>query len=145
MKVKTILVPADRSEYSQAATRTAAKMADAFGADIVLLTCYRSNRRLLEEPILQQSVEKLLEERHQVLELHRAILDKAGASYTEEIMDGRPAQVIADMSQSRNVDMIIMGSRCRTDLAGLIVGSVTHQVLHTVKCPVLVVKEVDED
>jgi nucleotide-binding universal stress UspA family protein len=36
--------------------------------------------------------------------------------------------------------MIVMGSRGRTNLEGLILGSVAHRVLHAAACPVLIIR-----
>jgi nucleotide-binding universal stress UspA family protein len=52
------------------------------------------------------------------------------------VIDGR---VLKRMGMEK-ADMIIMGSRGRTDLEGLLLGSCTHRVLKTASCPVLVIR-----
>jgi nucleotide-binding universal stress UspA family protein len=38
------------------------------------------------------------------------------------------------------MDLIVMGSRGGSDLAGLFLGSVAHQVLNKAECPVFITK-----
>jgi nucleotide-binding universal stress UspA family protein len=47
---------------------------------------------------------------------------------------------IVDDAIEHDVDVIVMGSRGRGDLAGLVLGSTTHRVIHLTDRPVLVVK-----
>jgi nucleotide-binding universal stress UspA family protein len=55
-------------------------------------------------------------------------------------MYGYAAREIVEDAKSRDVDVIIMGSRGRGDLAGLALGSTAHKVIHLADRPVLVVR-----
>jgi len=48
-------------------------------------------------------------------------------------------EIIAD-AKEHDVDVIVMGSRGRGDLAGLVLGSTTHKVIHLTDRPVLIVR-----
>lgn len=50
---------------------------------------------------------------------------------------GTPASAIRDEAAKLNPDLIIMGSRGRHGLRRMMLGSVSHAVLHYAKCPVL--------
>jgi nucleotide-binding universal stress UspA family protein len=54
--------------------------------------------------------------------------------------NGRIAAEILDEAHSAGASVIVLGSRGMTELAGLVIGSVTHKVLHLSKLPVLVVR-----
>jgi nucleotide-binding universal stress UspA family protein len=53
---------------------------------------------------------------------------------------GYAARSIVDDAIERDVDVIVMGSRGRGDLAGLILGSTAHKVIHLTDRPVLIVR-----
>jgi len=53
---------------------------------------------------------------------------------------GHAAREIVEDAKNRDVSVIIMGSRGRGDLAGLVVGSTAHKVIHLADRPVLVVR-----
>lgn len=54
--------------------------------------------------------------------------------------NGRISAEIIDESHSFGASVIVLGSRGLTELAGLILGSVTHRVLHLSTLPVVVVR-----
>ena len=48
--------------------------------------------------------------------------------------------MIAKEAEDLDADLIVMGSRGRSDIEGLLLGSVTHKVLTLATVPVLVVR-----
>ncbi len=53
---------------------------------------------------------------------------------------GHAAREIIDDAREHDADVIVMGSRGRGDLAGLVLGSTAHKVIHLADRPVLVVR-----
>lgn len=81
----------------------------------------------------------LEESQAQLIEAQKK-LDAAGRFHTTHVHVGQPAEVIAKMASELGCDLIIMGTRGRGGIAGLITGSVANSVLHLATCPVLLVK-----
>lgn len=57
----------------------------------------------------------------------------------EDTVFGHAARYIVDAAREHDVGVIVMGSRGRGDLAGLVLGSTAHKVIHLSDRPVLVV------
>ena len=71
------------------------------------------------------------------------ILDKARVKAHGEVgttIYGYAARAIVDNAIDHDVDVIVMGSRGRSDLAGFILGSTAHKVIHLTDRPVLIVR-----
>lgn len=69
-----------------------------------------------------------------------AKLDKAKVAYKLVQKVGHVSDTILAEAKTSKADMIVMGSHGRSSLMGLIMGSVTSQVLAQSKQPVLIVK-----
>ncbi len=50
------------------------------------------------------------------------------------VVGGDPAARIIDYAKSKNIDMIVMGTRGLSDLSGLLTGSVSHKVSQSAPC-----------
>lgn len=53
---------------------------------------------------------------------------------------GNPADVILEIARREGVDIIVMGRRGLSDLEGLLLGSVSHKVMHLSNCACTTVK-----
>ncbi len=140
MEFKKILVPVDGSKYSKNAAECALDLARSTGAEIILMHCHKPFPAMLGEPFLQKAIDQRLEKSRNLLAPYAALFNQHGIQFTERIMEGRPRDVISEVAKIEACDMIVMGSRGKTDLEGLFLGSATHKVLHTANCPVLVVR-----
>jgi nucleotide-binding universal stress UspA family protein len=84
---------------------------------------------------------------HTVSDYDRAALDKAkvyaaehGLRAEAELLTGDTVDEIVACADSRNADLIVMGSRGHGAIAGALLGSVSRGVLHEARRPVLVVR-----
>lgn len=88
-------------------------------------------QRMLEylaDKIVRASLERLRE--HEVSYDHIRVLFK----------NGHPVKRILETAQDEKIDLIVMGSRGLSDLAGAFGGSVSHRVAHDADCSVITVK-----
>jgi nucleotide-binding universal stress UspA family protein len=70
-------------------------------------------------------------------------LTKAGIKAHGTVRDtmfGHAAREIVSDAQEHGAGVIVMGSRGRGDLAGLVLGSTAHKVIHLADRPVLIVR-----
>jgi nucleotide-binding universal stress UspA family protein len=71
------------------------------------------------------------------------VLTEAGVKahgLVKSTMYGYAAREIVADAIELDCDVIVMGSRGRGDLAGLVIGSTTHKVIHLTDRPVLIVR-----
>ena len=140
MQVKSILLPVDGSAHSMRATEATVELARHFGSEVILLYCHRQAPVILGEPMFQGSVEKEMEKSEELLAPYRTVLEDAGVSFQERLIPGRARDVIPDVAKVEEVGLIVMGKRGMSDLARLVVGSVTNKVIQVAQCPVLVIR-----
>jgi nucleotide-binding universal stress UspA family protein len=154
-----ILVPLDGSEHSRRALRVAHRLASADDATLYLLNVpeWPPAEDLLGRAVGARSIgasrEKVEQAGRQLLE-HIREAEEAGQGMMEQTMKslrisnahteyivrmGSPADVILEEAARVGVDAIVMGSRGLSDIKGLLVGSVSHKVLHAAKCTVVTV------
>ncbi len=79
-------------------------------------------------------------ESEQQLAEGRKRLEKSGVAFRVEKRVGDPAQEIVTFAETEHCEMIAMGTRGRSALSNLVMGSVATEVLATSKVPVLFIK-----
>lgn len=146
-----ILVAIDGSDHATRAVAAAADLATRYGARLALIHVMRhANLRILEQDLAAlEANEDITFSKRDLLELvGRDVLNNAElharelgvADLVTETAEGHPAEAIVEYAGKLGADLIVMGSRGLSDLPGLLLGSVSHKVIHLTDVPVLVVR-----
>ncbi|MGE4297699.1 MAG: universal stress protein [Desulfovibrionaceae bacterium] len=141
MNIQNILLPFDGSVHSDHALDHAVAMAKLTNASITLLTCYDLLPTLddMAMPHIDEVRRQYGVSANKILVAGREKLEAAGVPFKSVLQEGRAGKIIAEMAGSGRFDMVIMGSGGHSSIAGLLIGSVTHKVLGSIHCPVLIV------
>jgi universal stress protein A len=145
---RKILVPVDFSAHSEQAVRMAASIARRYEALLDIIHVYEPLSYPLPEGYVmftQQQLETMFAEFDRLLRLAKETAEAAGASQVEtHVRQGLAVSAICELAREGAYDLIVMGTRGRTGLGHLLLGSVAESVLRAAPCPVLTVKAVPE-
>ena len=56
------------------------------------------------------------------------------------LVEGEPGECISALVDKEDIDLLVMGTVCRTGIAGFLIGNTAEEVLSQVDCAVLTVK-----
>jgi nucleotide-binding universal stress UspA family protein len=137
---KQIVVAIDGSEYGWQALEYAKYMAECEGASLWLVHAFPHTSDLRG----YESFDRLISERKEagqvVLDEAREKLGDTTLEVHEELLEGPPAEAILRVAETRNSDLIVMGTRGLGSLRGLLLGSVSSKVVHHAHCPVMLAR-----
>lgn len=133
-----ILVATDGSENADFAVQQALDLARASGAKLVVTYIRRAPLPVLGEPVYQRSLSRELRRAQESTTVAAACARKAGVDAEVEILEGHAADRILELARSRDVDLVVVGSRGLGTVAGALLGSVSREVVHHADRPVLV-------
>ena len=139
-----ILVATDGSKNALRAVKYAAKLVDALKAtSVITLISVHDDVALrhAERFVGKKAVADYLRDLSETdLAESRKALDKAGVSHDMIIRTGNIGAEIAAAALEGKFDLIILGSKGRSALKDLLMGSVAQRVMEMAKVPVLMVK-----
>jgi nucleotide-binding universal stress UspA family protein len=136
--MKRILVAVDGSEPSLRAARMAAEMAPKLGLSLAFV--YVVPTAALNEWNAGGDEEEMREDRRQqALAMLAGVAKRIGAHPSLLCVRGHPAESIERLAREEEVELIVLGSRGRTLLGGMLVGSVVHRLVHICHKPTLIV------
>lgn len=141
--MNVIVVGVDHSPGAKAALLFAAKEAQLRGATVRAVHAWQYG--YIGYPGLGEGVPALgsdLKELQATAEAAlagsvREALTESDVEIEERVVQGAPAGVLVD--QSRDADLLVVGSRGRGGFAQLLLGSVSQQCAHHAECPVVIV------
>ena len=143
---KHILVPVDGSSTSQLAVEKAIGLAQKFDSRISAIfvidpypfTGVGTDFAYGQAEYLSAATA----EANAAIKTAKTQFEAAGVAVETEVVEAHAAwRGVVQAAESRQADLIVMGSHGRSGLEKLVLGSVTQAVLSHTKCPVLVVRD----
>jgi nucleotide-binding universal stress UspA family protein len=136
---KSILLAVDGSEPALRAAKTAGELARQLGSDVRVVYCYEPIPTYLGEPNLQEALNARLVHASKIINPALSAVGHIPGALIEEKLEGPPAETILNVIEIRDVDLVVMGTRGLSQLAGLLLGSQSQKVAMHAKCPVMLV------
>ncbi len=138
-KIKKILVPLDGSKNSLRGLDVAISFARECKAVILCLYVIPVNPMTFSDSVVPFQI-LFPKDAKIVLEKAKTQAAKKGVLLNTKLIYGSPSAEITDLANKRKVDFIVIGSRGRSGLKEIFLGSVANAVVHKSRTPVLVVK-----
>ncbi len=137
---KRIIIAVDGSEHSDRALQYAKEMAECFGSSLWLVHAYRHVSDLHGYNEYEQLIAKREGAGQAILDDAHQKLNNTTLEVQEELLEEPAADAILSVAETQQVDLIVMGTRGRGSLQGLVFGSVSNKVAHYAPCPVMLVR-----
>jgi len=135
---RRILLAVDQSGSSWGAAREAIQRAVREHASLIVLIVIEPHNLHLPGGLHRRVDQERDRLESGALEIVRAAREQ-GVRSTFLIWEGDPADAILEASHAEQADVIVLGSRPRTNLRRLVLGSVSSQVARLATCEVVVV------
>ena len=147
---RKILVGVDGSESALKAVALAAALSEAHDAQLVFVHVVQLSA-IADQVLKISATEHLKEKPKGIMEkLSQNVLDRArkhalqaGASearITTVTTDGNQARRLIQEAKRRKADLIVLGSRGRGRMEGLLLGSVSQKIAALAPCPCLIAR-----
>ena len=143
--LQRLLLAVDGSEGSNSAVRQAltlrSQLSNPSALELHLVNVQRPVSGDVAQFVASQSLQDYHRERSEkALAPARAALAAAGLKCTEHTRVGAPGLLIAELANSQNCDLIVMGTRGLGGHTAALLGSVAQSVLEQASVPVLLTK-----
>lgn len=142
MSFKKILIPVDGSDASKNALNYAIAMAKQYEAELHLI--YVADVSEAAYPVMQVTLDRTglasIKERAEKVINNMKELVPEDVKLISMVKIGIPGNVISNLVEDDGIDLVVMGNSGKGSISSFITGSVSHYVIHHVKCPVLIVK-----
>jgi nucleotide-binding universal stress UspA family protein len=137
---KQILIPTDGSEYTKAATMHGLQIAKMTDAEVTALFVVDDTTYISYPfgPMIPDLTIVLEEEGKKAIEFVRSEGEKIGVKVAIKMKRGSPANAIIE--ETKNFDLVVMGTLGRTGVSKLLLGSTAEKVIRFAECPILVVR-----
>ena len=150
MQVETILVPVDFSSHAERALDVAVELAPKLGTKTIHLIHVHHPPPIPTPlpgsgPSHVEVEERVLEDASEALGGLSKRVEQASVGVEQAVYVGTPAEIICAQAAARGAGLIVMGTRGRTGLRHVLLGSVAERTVAHAPCPVLTVRARDDE
>jgi nucleotide-binding universal stress UspA family protein len=135
-----IIVALDGSAYSLKALDYARCLGEKHGSTLILVHAFQFTSDLRGAEGFNQMVGKRRQKGETIIKDAVNRLGPVSFDVEEDLLEGPAAEAIISVVQSRDADLVVMGTRGMGSLKGLLFGSVSTKVVHHAPCSVMVVR-----
>ena len=139
-----LLIGHDGSEFSDTALSWALQLADKLGHQVTVVRAWALTTAPRPDTWAPGYMPPLVDfeeatRKRLTADVADIVADHPDVQVSHQAAHGRPASILVDGSE--RADMLIVGPRGLGGFRGLVLGSVSEQVVRHAKCPVVVVHE----
>lgn len=141
MNIERILLATDSSEGARRAEEYACYLARLWGAEVIAVTVLEFPTGMNpKHPVNEIYLTQLLKDATRNLAEAKARVSELGIAIETRIATGIPSEEILTTARTEGVDFLILGTRGKTGLAHVLLGSTAERVIRVAPCPVLAVR-----
>ena len=139
--IKRILFATDFSPWARRAEDYACALACSWKASLTVLSVAEFPPGLNPDyPINQQYLADLLKTASVQLADLKGRAERRGITVTIRVATGIPSEGVVTVAQAEESDLIVVGTKGKTGLAHVLLGSTAERVIRGAPCPVLTVR-----
>jgi nucleotide-binding universal stress UspA family protein len=136
-----ILIGYDGSAHGKKALEYGIDFAMHADAGLTIVTVFPEVPDYLGTPQYDELIARLVPEAQSTADMAAEQARACGIEQVNvEVLQGSPAECILKVAETRGCDCIVVGSRGRGEMTGLLLGSVSDRLAHHSKVPILIVK-----
>jgi nucleotide-binding universal stress UspA family protein len=147
MTLTKIVVGTDFSAEAESAVGHAMGIARQTGAELILvhainpsITAYNFAYPVARPELYETQVESILQAARKELDETQERYRGQGVEITPTFVDQPPADALRSAAEETEAELVVVGSHGRGRVAGLLMGSVSHQMAKKAKCDVLIAR-----
>lgn len=134
--IKKILIPTNFSRYSNEAVTYGCNLAQAFGAEVILLHVLPKKEHISDEEF--HETEKAMDLQ---LRLNLPTSVRTGVKVEKKILSGTPFDDILKTAGKEKVDMIVMGGHREKGYSHMFNGCLAEKMIRKSPCPLMAINE----
>jgi nucleotide-binding universal stress UspA family protein len=139
--IKRILFATDFSRWAKRAEDYACSLACSWRASLTVLGVAEFPPGLNPDyPVNQQYLADLLKQASSQLVDLKVRAERRGIAITTRVATGIPSEEVVTVARAEDSDLIVVGTRGKTGLAHILLGSTAERVIRGAPCPVLTVR-----
>jgi nucleotide-binding universal stress UspA family protein len=136
--MKAIVIGTDGSESSRGAIELGIELARPTAATVTVVYVSHGPSPVLGSPYYERALSEELAKGRAALGAAASLVEAAGLVCETDLLQGNPADEIANAARERDAALIVVGSRGLGAVSGTLLGSVSRHLVRDADRPVLV-------